>query len=134
MDDALDFTESSEQIGKPSGGNDLQLGLATAPVLYASIFYPVQLRPLIDRQFTRSRTSILTKSMNDTSQSDKQHVSDDVQIALNLVQSSHGVQMTKNLARWHSQQAVDAIMLHLPPSPAREMLIELAERVCSRRK
>ena len=132
MDDALDFTASSEQVGKPSGGNDLQLGLATAPVLYASVFYPDQLRPLIDRQFTQSRSSILTRGMADALPSSPLSLNgDDVQTALALVQSCPGVQLTNQLAKWHSQQAVDAILAHLPPRPARDMLWRVQEPVAA---
>ncbi|CEH18293.1 Geranylgeranyl pyrophosphate synthase/Polyprenyl synthetase [Ceraceosorus bombacis] len=35
VDDLLDFKSTSSAFGKPSGGADLRLGLATAPVLYA---------------------------------------------------------------------------------------------------
>lgn len=35
VDDLLDFKSTSLAFGKPSGGADLRLGLATAPVLYA---------------------------------------------------------------------------------------------------
>ncbi|KAI3478415.1 hypothetical protein L1887_59622 [Cichorium endivia] len=35
VDDLLDFQSTSAAFGKPSGGADLRLGLATAPVLYA---------------------------------------------------------------------------------------------------
>ena len=35
VDDLLDFVASSEQLGKPTAA-DLQLGLATAPVLFAT--------------------------------------------------------------------------------------------------
>ena len=40
VDDLLDFKSTSEAFGKPSGGADLQLGLATAPVLYAWQQFP----------------------------------------------------------------------------------------------
>ena len=35
VDDLLDFVATSAQLGKPAGA-DLSLGLATAPVLFAS--------------------------------------------------------------------------------------------------
>ena len=35
VDDLLDFQSSSEMLGKPAAA-DLKLGLATAPVLYAT--------------------------------------------------------------------------------------------------
>ena len=35
IDDMLDVTASSAALGKPGGGADLKLGLATAPTLFA---------------------------------------------------------------------------------------------------
>lgn len=49
VDDVLDYTSSSEEIGKPASA-DLELGLATAPVFYAWEEYP-ELGPMIARQF-----------------------------------------------------------------------------------
>lgn len=46
----LDFTGSSADLGKPSGGADLKLGLATAPALYAWEEFP-ELGPMIERKF-----------------------------------------------------------------------------------
>ena len=39
MDDKLDFVQDSLIFGKPTG-QDLKLGLATAPVLFASEIFP----------------------------------------------------------------------------------------------
>jgi hexaprenyl-diphosphate synthase len=50
VDDMLDFVVTADQMGKPVNA-DLKLGLATAPVLYASEEFP-QLLPLIERRFT----------------------------------------------------------------------------------
>ena len=49
MDDVLDYTSSNEEIGKPAGA-DLELGLATAPVLYACEEFG-ELGELIERRF-----------------------------------------------------------------------------------
>ena len=51
VDDLLDFVGSSQQLGKPASGADLKLGLATAPVLFASVKFP-ELEPLIQRRFS----------------------------------------------------------------------------------
>jgi hypothetical protein len=45
----LDFVGSTDDLGKPTSV-DLQLGLATAPVLYALEEYP-ELEPIIKRKF-----------------------------------------------------------------------------------
>lgn len=47
----LDFTASSADLGKPGGGADLKLGLATAPALYAWEEFP-ELGAMIERKFT----------------------------------------------------------------------------------
>lgn len=49
IDDVLDYTATSEQLGKPATA-DLALGLATAPVLYAWEEFP-ELGPMIARRF-----------------------------------------------------------------------------------
>ena len=36
LDDVLDFVGEEAKLGKPAGGSDLQLGLATGPVLFAA--------------------------------------------------------------------------------------------------
>ncbi len=36
LDDVLDFVGQESKLGKPAGGSDLQLGLATGPVLFAA--------------------------------------------------------------------------------------------------
>ena len=50
IDDVLDYTATSEQLGKPATA-DLALGLATAPVLYAWEEFP-ELGPMIARRFS----------------------------------------------------------------------------------
>ena len=49
VDDLLDFVASSEQLGKPAAA-DLKLGLATAPVLFATNKFP-ELEDMIARRF-----------------------------------------------------------------------------------
>ena len=51
VDDLLDFVSSSEMLGKPAAA-DLKLGLATAPVLFASKKYP-ELEDMIARRFNQ---------------------------------------------------------------------------------
>jgi geranylgeranyl pyrophosphate synthase len=51
VDDLLDFVSSSEQLGKPAAA-DLKLGLATAPVLFATTKYP-ELEEMIGRRFSQ---------------------------------------------------------------------------------
>lgn len=49
VDDMLDYTISGEELGKPAGA-DLELGLATAPLLFAWRDYP-ELGELVGRKF-----------------------------------------------------------------------------------
>merc|ERR1719326_2881095 len=49
IDDLLDFTGTSETLGKP-GLQDMALGLSTAPVLYAIDEHP-ELKALVARKF-----------------------------------------------------------------------------------
>jgi hexaprenyl-diphosphate synthase len=52
VDDLLDFKATSATFGKPSGGADLRLGLATAPVLYAWEEFPDSgLGEMVKRKF-----------------------------------------------------------------------------------
>merc|ERR1711915_189855 len=72
VDDLLDFISTDEALGKPAAA-DLNLGLATAPVLFALDQHP-DLAALIMRRFSKSG---------------------DVAAALECVRSSDGVEQTK---------------------------------------
>ena len=52
VDDMLDYTVSEVELGKPAGA-DLELGLATAPLLFAWKENP-QLGPLVGRKFAEN--------------------------------------------------------------------------------
>merc|ERR1719502_1224174 len=78
IDDLLDFTGTSETLGKP-GLQDMALGLSTAPVLYALDEFP-ELKPVVARKFSEPG---------------------DVQLACDLVHRSKGLQRTKELATFH---------------------------------
>jgi all-trans-nonaprenyl-diphosphate synthase len=108
VDDILDFTASSEVLGKPAG-SDLKSGNLTAPVLYTMEEKPY-LRTLIEREFAEE---------------------DDLEQALALIQDSRGVQRSRELAAYHGQQAV-ASLAAVPPSEIQEALINVVEYVLSR--
>ena len=80
IDDLLDFTESSDTLGKP-GLQDMALGLSTAPVLYGIADEPA-LRELVERKFGQEG---------------------DVVAAYEMVMRSNGLQKTKELATFHAQ-------------------------------
>lgn len=108
IDDLLDFTGTSETLGKP-GLQDMSLGLSTAPVLYAAEEHP-ELKALIARKFSNEG---------------------DVNTACEIVLRSQGLQKTKELASFHAQAAVDAVC-SFPASEARDGLIRLCHVVLSR--
>ena len=58
VDDLLDFVSSADMLGKPAAA-DLQLGLATAPVLFASSEFP-QLHAMITRRLVLVRFPLLS--------------------------------------------------------------------------
>lgn len=108
VDDIFDFTGSPEALGKPAG-SDLTSGNLTAPVLYALQEKP-SLEGLIEREFAQEN---------------------DLEQALALILESEGIQRSRELAFYHAQQAVQQLE-PLPPSPAKEALINMADYVLSR--
>lgn len=111
QDDILDFTAAANVLGKPALA-DMDLGLSTAPILYAAMEYP-NLRPLVMRRFKEKG---------------------DKQTALEaLYKSDTAMDKAKDLAKFHAQRAVDAI-LRLPQSEARDALVRLTHAVITRKK
>lgn len=108
VDDILDFTGSSEALGKPAG-SDLKSGNLTAPVLYALEEKPY-LEGLIEREFAQDG---------------------DLEQALALIADSRGIERSRELAAHHAQQAVEKLA-DLPTSESLQALIELADYVLSR--
>ncbi|MEC4813332.1 MAG: solanesyl diphosphate synthase [Scytonema sp. PMC 1069.18] len=108
VDDILDFTSSTDTLGKPVG-SDLKSGNLTAPVLFALEEKPY-LEVLIEREFAQE---------------------DDLQQALSLIQDSQGIHRAMELAANHAKQAVENLA-PLPPSESRQALIEMADYVLSR--
>ena len=103
-----DFRASSSQLGKPAAA-DLKLGLATAPVLFASTKFP-ELEPMIARRFSHPG---------------------DVEAAFNAVFESDGLERTKDLATQHCKDAIAAIE-PLTESVYKDSLIGLTETVLNR--
>lgn len=108
VDDILDFTGSTQDLGKPAA-SDLSSGNLTAPTLYALQEQPY-LETLIEREFAQDG---------------------DLEQALTLIKESSGIQKTRELAAHHAQKAVKSIS-KLPASESRRVLIELADYVLSR--
>jgi len=110
VDDLLDFTASADQLGKPAAA-DLSLGLATAPVLFAAETFP-HLNTLIARRF---------------------EADGDVEEAFRLVRESGGLEETRNLAKKHAGQAVEALSRY-GESEYKSALVQLPEAVLNRMK
>eukprot|EP01132_Coremiostelium_polycephalum_P007860 gene7860-9677_t len=110
VDDLLDYTSTSEVMGKETLV-DLKLGLATAPVLYATQEYP-HLEELINRKFSKEG---------------------DVEEAKSLVLKSKGIEKTRDLAIDYCNKAIECL-LKLPQSEARDLLIILSHTVVTRKK
>ena len=112
VDDMLDYSASpgSGALGKPSGA-DLELGLATAPLLFAWK-QNQQLGLLVGRKFRRAG---------------------DVQMARDLVLGSDGLEQTRALAQGYADKAVDAIR-SFPECEAKDGLVEMCVKTMKRRK
>ncbi|XP_050072218.1 all trans-polyprenyl-diphosphate synthase PDSS1-like [Anopheles maculipalpis] len=110
VDDLLDFVSSSEEIGKPVTV-DLKLGLATAPVLFASEEFP-ELNPMIRRHFRGSG---------------------DVERAYELVHLSQGLEQTRFLVRRHCHEA-QRLASQLGESSYRKGLIVASDLILNRMK
>ncbi|KAI1117647.1 hexaprenyl pyrophosphate synthetase-like protein [Nemania sp. NC0429] len=110
VDDMLDYTKSGKDLGKPAGA-DLELGLATAPLLFAWKTTP-ELGVLVGRKFEKEG---------------------DVQRARDLVIQSNGIEQTRALAEDYSQRAITALET-FPDSEAKEGLIEMATKTLKRQK
>jgi all-trans-nonaprenyl-diphosphate synthase len=108
VDDILDFTSTTDTLGKPAG-SDLQSGNLTAPVLFALQEKPY-LEVLIEREFAQEG---------------------DLEQALELIQDSQGIQQARELAAHHAKLAVDHLSV-LPPSTSHQALIRIADYVLSR--
>ena len=111
VDDMLDYSAGrSSDLGKPSGA-DLELGLATAPLLFAWK-QNQQLGELVGRKFAGDG---------------------DVQMARDLVLSSDGLEQTRALAQGYADKAVDAIK-SFPECEAKDGLVEMCVKTMKRRK
>ena len=109
VDDLLDFTGTTDALGKPALA-DMEQGLATAPTLFAADEFP-EIVEIVQRRFGEK---------------------DDVQTVSELVARSNGLQRTRDLAVSHAQLAADSLGV-LPPSAARDALLRLCFDVLNRK-
>jgi all-trans-nonaprenyl-diphosphate synthase len=108
VDDILDFTSSTEVLGKPAG-SDLSGGNLTAPVLYAMEEQP-RLAELIVGEFEQEG---------------------DLEKALGLIHSSNGLDKSWALAKEHVGLALEQL-IDLAPSHSKSALIEMGDYVLQR--
>lgn len=108
VDDLLDFTGSTEELGKPAA-SDLKSGNLTAPVLYA-MQEQTALERLIERELAQPG---------------------DLDAAIALVHDSTGIPKSRELAHHHAAQAAQSLAV-LPASPSRQTLEKLADYVLRR--
>lgn len=108
VDDILDFTGSTDTLGKPAG-SDLKSGNLTAPVLFALKEQPY-LEALIEREFAQKG---------------------DLEQALGLILDSQGIQKARELAAHHAKVAAEHIAT-LEPSDSLQALINMTDYVLSR--
>ncbi|KIH94516.1 hexaprenyl-diphosphate synthase [Sporothrix brasiliensis 5110] len=110
VDDMLDYTVSAKQLGKPVGA-DLELGLATAPLLFAWRDRP-ELGELVGRKFSQPG---------------------DAEKAREIVLSTDGIEQTRALAQDYVEQAIASIAV-FPASEAKDGLVEMAVKTLKRQK
>lgn len=108
VDDILDFTGSTSSLGKPALA-DISSGNLTAPALYALAEKPY-LETLISRQFEKEG---------------------DLEQAIALIQDSHGIEKSRELAAHHAHLAVEHIA-DLPASESKQALVDMTDFVLSR--
>nr|CDS26767.1 decaprenyl diphosphate synthase subunit 1 [Hymenolepis microstoma] len=109
LDDVLDFTGHENKLGKPAGGSDLQLGLATGPVLFAAQQIP-ELEKMLDTGFKTP---------------------EDQKRAVKYVRESNGIGQTRILAEFHFQEAQRQLG-HFKASDSRECLLQVAATTLQR--
>ncbi len=112
MDDILDYTQTSTEIGKPVL-EDVRQGVYSLPLIYALQTQKDQLEPLLNKQ------SEMTEA--------------DTRQVLQIVQASEGVKKAKQMAQTYTEQALKKIS-SLPDTPqqTREALYSLTELILNR--
>lgn len=110
VDDLLDYTIQGSELGKPAGA-DLELGLATAPLLFAWRERP-ELGRLVGRKFVEPG---------------------DVEQARQIVLQTDGLELTRALAQEYADKAIRAISC-FPAGEAKDGLAEMCVKTMKRRK
>lgn len=114
IDDTLDFTGEAEELGKPVG-NDLQEGKATLPLIYA-------LRNAKAAERLRLRQIFTAESISP----------EEIREITDIVARSGGIDYTTDQASAYSMRAREALRI-FPESPAKDILLDIADYVTCRR-
>ena len=129
MDDLLDFEQSTSTLGKPAG-SDVHLGLATAPVLYASLEFP-DLVEFMGGHAVQDHHHHHQQRRRD-GQPGSRINGDEV---IRLVRLSQGQTRTRELAAHHAREARKWLDRLCPEeNEYKRALAELTEKVLTRRK
>lgn len=111
IDDALDYSASTEQMGK-NMGNDLTEGKPTLPMIYA-------LRHGSSSEIVLLRHAIETGS------------TENISAIMEIIESTGAIEYTAKSAKQHALQA-SKILTDIPDSPYRQAMQTLAEFVVER--
>ncbi|MBP1969611.1 heptaprenyl diphosphate synthase [Virgibacillus natechei] len=113
IDDVLDFTSTSKELGKPSG-NDLLQGNVTLPVLYA----------MQDRSFNNL--------IRETFSNPENVVEEDMEAVLSGLQKTNAIERSYNLSDLYLQKALNALE-EVPDQKAKQTLQDIAKYIGKRR-
>jgi octaprenyl-diphosphate synthase len=114
IDDALDYTGNSSELGKPVG-NDLQEGKATLPLIHAM----------------RSSSPSEQRRLRDLFSADLLRP-EDIEEVRQMVHLAGGIEYTQQKAFEHVHIAKESIGV-FPAHPCRDVMVDLADYVICRR-
>ncbi|GBF11700.1 heptaprenyl diphosphate synthase component II [Tepidibacillus infernus] len=110
VDDILDFTGTTEQLGKPAG-SDLRQGNITIPALYAL-------------HYSKDKEKLQRMVKSD-------HLQEQMDEMVDIVRKSEGIDYSKELAQTYIQKAKKALM-ELPNIKERKTLLEISDFIGDR--
>lgn len=111
LDDILDYTESSQNLGKPVL-EDVRQGVYSAPLIYALQSQPGPLIKLLEKKASLSDKDLLKVQK--------------------LVIKHGGVEKAKSLAELYTKKALNQIE-ELPPCTSRDQLAQLTKQLLERK-
>ncbi len=111
VDDALDYTASSEQMGK-NLGDDLAEGKPTLPLIYAM------------RQGTPEQSAVIRRAIEEGGL-------EQIDAVIAAIESTGAIAYTSHAARIESDKAIEALTV-LPDSPHKDAMRALADFAVSR--